>query len=203
MGRKTVLLLAALLFGLTGCDDFSLLDQFSLFNRLGLTPQKEKILQGETVGLNPEGGETPYSFSVIAEDLFYSGSLGSVGGENYTAGNAIGKVKIRLTDAAGGTAETVITVVPPAPAYLTLDNTVSKTITLTWNFYYSQGVEGVHIMRSLNGGTFAEHTTLPNGSYTYTDTGLAPNSTYTYYLVAAAGAYPSAPSGQMSALAKP
>lgn len=128
MGRKTVILLAALLFGLTGCDDFSLLDQFSLFNGLGLTPQKEKILQGESVGLNPEGGTTPYDFSMIEEDLFYSGSLGSVSGETYTAGTAIGKVKIKLTDAAGGTAETVITVVPPAPTYLTLESIGAKQI---------------------------------------------------------------------------
>lgn len=119
--QASVALVIVFLLIAAGCDSFSLLDQFQkgLDNGLGLSMEKSSVKPGEVSALYPSGGTAPYTFAVIADSLYDDGvhatDTGTIANQNYTAGNSIGTVKVRVTDSTGKSAESVITILPWGP----------------------------------------------------------------------------------------
>ena len=103
---------------------------------------------------------TPYSYVVTALDEAGNESVGS----------------------GGATATTSDSVPPTAPGRLAATSTVETEIGLTWTASTDNvGVVGYRVYRS---DVAAPLTELPNTATTYTDRGLAPNTTKTYTVVA-------------------
>ena len=132
------LMLSATLALLAGCDSYRILDQFDLPGEkaaaLTLELQKTTVQRGESVELQPAGGTEPYEFAVAADDLYAGTSgqaLGSVSGRTYTAGGAIGRIRITVTDAVGASAAETLTVVPPTPALSASRSGDNKAVTLS------------------------------------------------------------------------
>ena len=74
------------------------------------------------------------------------------------------------------------TTLPGAPVNLTATATSFNSIQLNWN-NTSPGAT-IHVQRQTNSGAFSELGTFSAGATTYTDTGLAYNTTYGYRLYA-------------------
>jgi hypothetical protein len=194
-------LLLGLLGGLalTGCDSFSLIDQFSsgAQTALALAVDSGTTQRGGIVGLSPSGGTTPYSFTVNAADL-YSGTqtagIGSVSGLTYTAGNAIGKIKITVTDLAGSTVSAFVTVQPPAPTLSGSGRPTPPTSWMTFTYSDTNIIDGFKIDRAEAGGAFSTVASPVKGATTYwPDSGLNPGFLYTYRIYAVSGSYDSPP----------
>jgi len=200
--RKQVLFLisvAGLLVTLSGCDNYSLLDGFDRTGGLSLAAASSSLEQGGSTDLYAAGGKPPYSWMLVEKDLAYldaGNRLGSIAGSSYTAGNSIGTIAVLIRDNAGNTAEAVITVLPPPPTGLTVDPSGANKLVLNWAFANPGHISGFVVYRALVGTPFVEVTTLGSGITTYLDTGLTPNTTYSYYLQAVNGTYRSRPSGQ-------
>lgn len=196
-----ILTMIVFLFTAAGCDNYSILDQFSRGGPLSIAIQKSTLQQGEAVALYPSGGLPPYTFGVVAGSLYVSGtSIGSVSGATYTAGDAIGTVEITVTDTAGNNANTLATIVPPAPGnFGVVANTSTHTITLSWTYSDTSIISGFQIWRSVAGGSFSLLATAPSTSTSYADPGLNQNKIYTYRMYALAGSYLSSPTPDQSA----
>ena len=146
-GMRWILTSAAAL-ALAGCDAFSLLDRLvlpdeggSVGDLLSLTAAATTAQRGETIALTVTGGTAPFSFSVAAQDLYPETEDEPIGGVYnlaYTAGTAIGRIAVTVTDESEPTSsDTVyITVVPPTPS-LTVVSTRDSDCDLT----------GIHISR--------------------------------------------------------
>ncbi len=202
MRQRLAALLAAgtVCLALAGCDSFSVLGQFQRGSPLNLALQEDTLLQGAATDLYPSGGEPPYSFGVVAGNLYYTGTLGSVSGETYTAGTAIGTVIIHLTDAAGTGADAVVTVIPPTPASFAVQpnpGLPANDILVTWSYSNTALISGFTIQRSLDDVTFATVASQPSSATSYVDPALAPGTTYYYRMYAIAGTYQSFPTGVM------
>ncbi len=189
------------LMTLAGCDSFSVIDQFipAGGKELRLAVQRTTMLQDETTELYPSGGVAPYSFGILVDDLYYDNLLGSVQGQAFTAGDSIGQIRLRVTDAAGAQADALVVVVPPTPTNFTVGAISSNDATMTWSavgvpVWYS----GFEIWKSKNGGAFTLLTTASSNQSSYTDTNAVPAQTPVYRLYAVSGAYKSAPTPDTS-----
>jgi hypothetical protein len=189
------------LLGLAGCDDFSLLGLFSRGGPLGLALQASAVHQGQTINLYPSGGSPPYTFSLIAQNLYYTGTtIGTVSNQAYTAGDAIGSVEIVVTDNAGGSANSVVSIVPPTPGSFTATaDTVSKTITLSWSYGNTAMISGFQIWQSANGGAYALAASPGSSATSYTTGTLNQNWIFSYQVYAVAGSLLSLPTPVQSA----
>lgn len=197
-----LVLLGALVLVLGGCDSFSLADAYLLPGEgalaLSLKADSETTLRGGTVGLTATGGTSPYSFAVSDVDLYAGTSgagIGSVTGLNYIAGGAIGKVRITMTDAAGGTAFAYVTVLPPAPTITDGKRTGSgNTVQLTWSYPETAIIDKYRLELSVDGQAYSSLVTTVKTATSYGPyNSLVTTSTYSYRLYAVSGTYESAP----------
>ncbi len=195
---------AALSIVLASCDAFAVLDQFNKGYPLSLTLGATSVQQGATISLYPSGGTPPYSFGLLAGDLFYVGSLGSISSQTYTAGNAIGAVVIYLSDTSGATVDALVTIVPPTPGSFNLAPSGTNAILISWSYTNTTLISGFLIQRSTDGVTFTNVTNQPNSATSYLDSPLNPNQTFYYrmYAVAstAANTYQSFPTGVLGSM---
>jgi hypothetical protein len=179
---------------LAGCDSFSILGQFRRISSLSLTVQKSSVQQGETISLYPTGGRAPYAFGVVAGNIFYSGTLGSVSSQQYTAGTSIGSVTIHLSDADGNTADSQVTIVPPTPTAFTAapnPGLPANDILLTWGYPNTSLISGFEIQESPDGVTFTNLVSQPAGAISYVDPSRTPGTTYYYRMYAVSGPFQS------------
>lgn len=194
-----ILLSAALWITLAGCDSYSLLAEFQRGSPLSLTLQQASLQQGGTTTLYPVGGKAPYSFGVVAGNLYYSGTLGSISAETYTAGTSIGTVIIRVTDEEGATAVAVATIVPPTPSGFTVQpnppSPPNNDMLISWSYGSTALISGFLIQRSTDGVTFTALTTQASGATSFVDSPLGPGTTYYYRMFAVSGPYQSLPTG--------
>ena len=181
---------------LVGCDSFAVLEQFRK-GPLSLTVEKDSVQQAETIGLSPAGGVPPYSYVLVEGALYSAGTLGSVSGNTYTAGSAIGTVFIQLTDTDGTSVDAVVTIIPPTPASFNAQpnsaTPLANDILLSWSYADTSLISGFQIQRSSDGVTFTVLATEPSTSTNYVDSPVNPNQTYYYRMYAVAGAYQSLP----------
>lgn len=191
-----VLLLASVL---AGCNSYSLSDQFSTGDEraaaLGLSVDSSTIQRGGIVGLSPSGGVKPYSFAMSAADL-YSGTqsvgLGSISGLTYTAGGAIGKVKITVTDSKGSAASAFVVVQPPAPTLSGSGRTSSTEALLQWSFPDTSIISSFRVERAADGQAFSAVDSPGPGTPVYRSySDLIAGVYYTYRIYAVSGSYDS------------
>ena len=149
--------LASVLFlvlSLSGCDSYSLPDQFAK-ETFTLTPEKTSFTD-----------------------------------QRYTAGGAIGRIRLQAIDAAGKTASATVLVLPPAPTSFAVDFRNTNSCTLSWSYADASISSGFSLewTPATNGG----FSNLPSTSFS-TTVPAQNNTTYTYYLYAVSGAYKSLP----------
>ncbi len=181
---------------LASCDSFAVLGQFQRGSPLSLTLQNASVQQGATTSLYPSGGTPAYSFGVVAGNLYYPGTLGSISGQVYTAGDAIGTVIIHLSDSSGAAVDAVVTIIPPAPTSFNVQanpGNPSNDILVSWSYTNTALISGFVIQRSTDGATFTNVTNQPNTATTYTDTSLVQTQTYYYRMYAVADPIQSLP----------
>ncbi len=179
---------------LAGCDSFSVLGQFHRTSSLSLTLQKSSVQQGEIISLYPAGGTPPYSFDLVAGSIFYSGTLGSISSQSYTAGTSIGTVTIRVSDADSSTADSQVTIIPPTPTGFTAapnPGPPANDILLSWSYSNTALISSFEIQRSSDGVTYTNIVSQPNTATSYVDPGLTPAQTYYYRMYAVAGSFQS------------
>lgn len=192
---------AALLIPLTGCDNYSLLENYDRTGGLSLTSSSASVESDGTIRLYAAGGTEPYTWMLVENELAYIdplNRLGAISNSEYTAGNSIGSISVRLRDSAGNTENAIITVIPPSPPDLSVSTYfLHNRLTLNWTFTCPDQINGFTIFRSKDGEPFVEVTTTGSGISTYIDTGLSAHTPYTYYLQAVNGAYRSRPTAQI------
>jgi hypothetical protein len=203
MSRNSYRLFFIIALSLTigACDDFSLFDQFQNTGGLSLTLQRNVVEQDESIALYPAGGTQPYSYAVMENDLFYAGDTPShASNENNTfhAGNSIGRVTIRLSDADGHSIDNYVTIRPRAVHNFSVNSTVSNTIAVSWTYPPPPPIIRFRIERSIEGAAFQVIASPGSGETTYTDKGLNPDKTYTYRMYAVADEYLSKASAERS-----
>jgi hypothetical protein len=189
---------------LSGCDEYALLEQFSvdLPNATGTTPlkltldiQKATLERGETTLLYPTGGKKPYRFALLADDLAYEGTFGSVHSSGdfpvYTAGTSIGRIIIRVMDAEDRTKQVIVTIRPPKPGTISIvereHNPTKFKATVSWVWDYDS-IPSVTftILRSDAGSEFVQKATGITGTTYNDDEWLEQSSTYRYRIIAEA-----------------
>jgi len=129
---------------------------------------------------------------VLKGDQYYTdpaNEIGSISADNYTAGNSIGTVTVRLRDNAGTIKEAVITVIPPAPTGITVVPAGANTLKITWLFIYFDQITNFKIFRSSGGAAYVEISTQANNKREYLNSGLSAATEYTYYLQTVAGTF--------------
>lgn len=202
-GVPACLVLFVATAALTACDGYSVLAQFSRGGPLSLAIENSSLVEGQTISLYPTGGVAPYSFALVAGNLYSAGTgLGSINSSNqtFTAGSAIGTFDVVVTDSTGASASSAATIVPPTPGSFTaVADTTTLTITLSWTYTDASAIGGFQIWRSYNGGSFSLLTTAASTATGYSYTPRHQGHPYTYYIVAAAGSFDSAPTPEQSA----
>lgn len=192
---------AILLIPLTGCDNYSLLENYDRTGGLSLTSSSASVESNGTIRLYAAGGTEPYTWMLVDNELAYIdplNRLGAISNSEYTAGNSIGSISVRLRDSAGNTENAIITVIPPSPTDLAVStNWPHSKLTLNWTFTNPDQINGFTIFRSKDGGPFVEVTTIGSNIRSYDDTDLSYATPYTYYLQAVNGAYRSRPTAQI------
>lgn len=190
-------------FLIIGCDNYSLHDQF--YNdddeeyEITLVPQKTSLQQGELIDLYPSGGIEPYSFNIVEGSLYYSGTLGSIADERYTAGTSIGTIQIQVTDINNYSAETELTIIPPTPSGFIVGSVGTNRIDLSWSYSDTSIISGFRIMRKRADEEAFEHVTDSSNSATsFSDSPLNPTFLYSYYIYAVSGEYISLPTATES-----
>jgi hypothetical protein len=192
---------------LTGCDSYSILDQFKKDGdsgvtsdpvtppeQLTLTIEKDTVVPYGTATLYPVGGTKPYRFEVFGKDLYEgtkNNAFGTFVESTFTAGRAIGVLTIRVVDAAEKTAEVTVTVIPPTPesCLITRDSSSNfGTAYLSWTYEDSTIIDRFEIVRA---PAFTTPPTIGKLK-TYEDNPLSPPNAYTYELIAVAGSFRSA-----------
>ena len=173
-------------------------DPIPVVDPLVLELSSTELLRQETADLNPSGGTPPYkNYHRFEVDLPYKdlsdplGTIDASGSQHtFTAGKSIGKVKLRVVDSAGKTAETFVTIIPPAVASLAVAPAGMYTLKLTWPAYADTAlISGIRIS-ILKSGTYTEVATVEKTKteFTHSDTSiLKKNTTYTYRLEAVNG----------------
>lgn len=175
--RFGVVFIGALALGLAGCDNFSLP---KLLTRpedrvLALAvdrPAAERLVG--SIGLIPSGGTAPYSYELSAVALYSKTNtqgIGTIANLTYSAGGAIGEIRITVTDSAGDSASTTIKVLPPAPTLTGHRLGANNTATISWDYSDMSIIDSFVIQRSFNGGSFDPLTTSTTAPDTYPDNG--------------------------------
>jgi hypothetical protein len=189
---------------ISGCDSYSLLDQFIPNGGLRLTPQTSTLRPGENSALFLEGGTPPYTVNAANGGLYEDDTAIDLGTINYadldysyTAGNSLGPVRIRLVDSLGFSTSTTITVTPRAPDSVVADGYYpgNSTVQIRWLYPYSDRIAGFRILRSLDGETFvtlADVGLLPKSQRDFVDESANPASLNIYRVYAVADSYQSA-----------
>ena len=195
--RFGVAILSFLALALAGCDSFSLP---KLLTRpedrvLALAvdrPAAERLVG--SIGLIPSGGTAPYSYELSAVALYSKTNtqgIGTIANLTYSAGGAIGEIRITVTDAAGDSTSTTIKVLPPAPTLSGNRTGDRSTATISWTYTDMSIVDSLVILRSFNGGPFDPLTTSTTAPSSYPENGLNKVQPYTYRIYALAGDFAS------------
>lgn len=199
------ILASAVALALAGCDAFSLLDRLvlpddggSVGDPVSLTAAKTTAQRGEEIALTVAGGTSPFSFSVVAQDL-YPGTaalpIGGVFNQIYTAGTAIGRIAVTVTDSSVPAAsDTVyITVVPPTPTF-SANRQGPTDVHLSWSYVEITVITGFLIQKSVSGGAFSDFRSYsPSLSGSDIDNSSPTNQDYKYRIYAVSGDYESIP----------
>jgi hypothetical protein len=201
--RARFAILAGLALALVGCDSFSLPDQFLLPGEgdiaLSLTVDKSTAerLNG-TVGLLPSGGSGAYTFEITADDL-YSGTsthgLGSISGLSYTAGGAIGKIRIMVRDDAGSSGVAYVSVLPSTPMFTIATSKrlgSGADVNLFWS-YADTDFDRYRLELAIDSQSYSEVPGSSKATTSYTGNSLPDGNIYYYRLFTIAGSYESAP----------
>ncbi|MBL8967221.1 MAG: fibronectin type III domain-containing protein [Spirochaetaceae bacterium] len=188
---------------LAGCDSFSLPDQFILPGEdkvvLALAVDNAVVQRNGSVGLLPSGGEKPYRFDAPSAFDLSTGTatygVGYITNATYTAGGAIGKVRITLRDAGDATAFAYVTILPPKPTLLGERIGGNQTINLTWTFPAPDAeiLTGFLLECSTDGSAFTASGTHGKDSVGTSFNNLNASAGYTYRLRALSGTYESEP----------
>ncbi len=147
---------------------------------LTIIPASVTVEQDDNFTFAASGGTPLYTYSVIAGSGFINSSTG-----DYTAPTALGTETVRVTDAALNTADATVEVAPAAPSNFLADGTDPpppsdpQAILLTWTDN-ATGEDGFSIERKVSGGAYGEITTVGLNVTSFLDTGLTPNTPYSY-----------------------
>jgi hypothetical protein len=150
---------------------------------LGISPANPTVAENRTIVFQAYGG-TPTPAYVYYLFGTPSGSI-NAGTGVYSPGSGLpgDTDDVRVSDGAGGNAQTTVTVVPGAPSGLTANGAYPgpQTIELTWSDN-SAGETGHVLERKESGQTWAAATSigLAANVTSYVDAGLVPNTPYTY-----------------------
>lgn len=201
---------------LSACDSFSLPDLFVLPGEndvdddvdpdpapeaLALSVDRDTAERGTgTIALTPSGGTAPYSFTVTGSDLYsltQNESLGSASDTTYiyTAGDAIGTIRITVRDSAGGSVSANVKVLPSKPSFIVAGCTrigSGDTVNLSWS-YADSAFDSYRLEFSTDGLTYS---VLPGSDKTvtsYHENNVVAAATYYYLLYTIAGSWESAP----------
>ena len=192
--RFGLVILCALALALAGCDSFSLPKVFTRPEDRVLALAVDKATTERlvgTVGLIPSGGTGPYRFELSPVSLYTptnTQSIGSITNLTYSAGGAIGRMRITVTDSVGDSVSAYIDVLPPMPTLqgTRITNSTDATITITWS-YDTSIIDSLVIQRSFNGGAFSPLTSSTTSPGSYPDNNLNKVQPYTYRIYAIAG----------------
>lgn len=153
------------------------------------TGAEASLLRWVVSGSGPDGAALTFTATDLpAGASFDAGSRTFSWTPDYTQAGSY-QVTFSVSDGAVSDEETVtITITqspPPAPSQLQARAISEDTIKvmLTWQDH-SPNEEEFRIERSLHGSTFTHVATVPANSTTYTDAGLAPETTYDYRIQA-------------------
>jgi hypothetical protein len=147
---------------------------------LAISPVLPSVEEGASLDFSGTGGTPGYVYS-----LPVAGSGGSMVAGHYTAGLVLGSGvdTVRVTDqnGLGASATTTVTVVPATPSNLVADGSFGGPgdLRLTWQDN-SQTEGGFRIERKEGAGAFMFVTTVGANVTSYNDSGLSPNTGYTY-----------------------
>lgn len=219
--NRLLLIIAGAAVLLAGCDDFSLKDKLELGGQeaqknpeqkpgqqpeeafLLLVPSKDTLPTGETTDLTVKGGTAPYSFKVSVKDLYDKTSLEPIGDVldgKFTAGTAIGRIRIGVEDTQGAKGETTVDVVPPTPQITGISVAPSKIdpthIDITISFRIDGKIPPMDLVleRAVAPGSDFNAVSYPAVTQTEVIDRNVVNQGYTYRLYATAGKYYSLPS---------
>ena len=199
--RGFVLIVSIVLF-LGGCDDFSLTEQFGVFpvdpggtnptSDLAITLSQTTMRRNQTISHTTSGGTEPYTYSVQAEDLAYTGvAPGYISSTQFTAADSMGQIRLRVSDGDGNTASAIVTVLPDIPGSFSAENVEESTVTVTWDNNITD-IDGFKLYRRESGDSdFGVPQELGVNSQPYIDAGTMAEKTYYYYLTSYVGAYES------------
>jgi len=205
---QRLLLAAGIVALLSACDNYSLTNLLTLPGEglLAVKAASTKIPVSGTTSLKVTGGAAPYSFTVSAQEVYtgtpvVSHPIGGVYGSVYTAGTAIGRMLITVTDAENSSVEVYVEVVPPTPSITSApyypENATLADVTMyvVLNFQYddSTPADKLVLQRAPVGGSFATLQEFAVTDVQY-DNDPAPVGNYIYRLYALAGNFKSLPS---------
>ena len=148
---------------------------------LAISPATPSVAEGGTITFVGAGGTPLYTFSVFSG----VGAIGATSGL-YTAPSGtvgINVATVQIRDSVSAIATTTVDIVPATPSNLAAVSPAVRQMQLTWQNNTTVAT-GIQIWRQ--GGTpgFTLLTTLPATATSYLDTGLTPNTLYSYYLIA-------------------
>lgn len=150
-------LAAVLALCLSACDHFAILDYMLPPAPLSLEVGKTDLQLYEPVTIYPSGGYRPYQLAILAESITNpEGSLGWITDTQYGAGNAVGRVRLRVTDQAGAQAEVTVRVLPPAPESFNKEIPTPGQVRFSWSYPSSAYVTGFLIQRSADGQPYSD-----------------------------------------------
>ncbi len=151
---------------------------------LAISPATPSVPEGGTLTFLGAGGTPPYTFSVSSGVGSVNAATGVYLAPSGTVGTSPATVAIK--DSASPTPAiltTTIEIVPAAPSSLTATSPGVRKMQLTWQNNTAVAT-GIAVYRQGSTPGFTLLTTLPATATSYLDTGLTPNTLYTYYLIA-------------------
>jgi len=189
-------------FGVTTTLDNPFTFSASHFSNNFTDPNGDALAELEIISLPTNGtltlGGAPVSVGDVIlatnlRSLMYTPNAGYLGTDSfqwnaqdgllYAATAATATITI-YEPASGGGGAVLPVLNPPTNLVAIAQNTT--TIELTWRDY-SNGEDGYEVYRQAPSGTFVLVTTLPENATSYSDTGLASDTEYSYYVVVILG----------------
>jgi len=147
--RSSVLVLFTIVF-LAGCDNFGLIDQFSIASTgpLAVSPTARAIAAGQTINFVASGGTSPYVFASLLENTNGTAYIDPNTG-TYTASTTEGSDTVTVKDATGATVQAEVTIVKLSPLQIIPSNvTISEGNEYIFSAYGGSG----EYQYSLNSG---------------------------------------------------